>query len=244
MALKSTIEWTETTWNPVTGCTKISDGCANCYAERMSRRLQAMGNPNYARGFDLTIHNHMLEMPLRWRKRQMIFVNSMSDLFHEDVPEAFIMEVFGIMKRAFWHRFQILTKRTDRLAEISGRLSWPDNVWMGVTVESANYLYRMDHLRKTKAAVKFCSFEPLLGPLTELDLTDMDWVIVGGESGPGARPMNRQWVCYIRDACRDGGTAFFFKQWGGVFKKQAGRLLDGREWSEVPTVNVSIGGLG
>lgn len=236
MALRSTIEWTETTWNPVTGCTKISAGCVNCYAERMATRLQAMGQANYAHGFRVTLHEHMLEMPLRWRKPQTIFVNSMSDLFHEDVPEDFILEVFGVMKRAEQHRFQVLTKRSERLADMRYRLPWPDNVWMGVTVESTRYLHRTDDLRATDAAVKFCSIEPLLGAIPDLDLDGIDWVIVGGESGPGARPMNAQWVRQIRDACREQNVPFFFKQWGGFHKKQAGCLLDGREWKQYPAI--------
>jgi len=234
MGLNSTIEWTETTWNPITGCSKISAGCTNCYAERMAIRLQAMGQPNYARGFEVVIHDHMLEMPLRWRKPQRIFVNSMSDLFHEAVPDDFILEVFSIMERAHWHRFQILTKRSKRLSKMRGRLPWPKNVWMGVTVEKKKYLYRIDDLRKTGAAVKFCSIEPLLGPIPTLDLGGINWVIVGGESGPGARPVKPEWVRQIREACRNQEVAFFFKQWGGIFKKQAGCLLDGREWKQYP----------
>jgi protein gp37 len=234
MALKSTIEWTETTWNPVTGCTKVSAGCANCYAERMARRLQAMGQANYANGFTVTLHPRMLELPLHWRKPQAIFVNSMSDLFHEDVPDDFILDVFGIMERAHWHRFQVLTKRSERMADMRYRLPWPDNVWMGVTVESALHLSRLDDLRSTDAAVKFCSIEPLLSAVPGLDLSGIDWVIVGGESGPGARPMKVEWARGIRDACRRQGVPFFFKQWGGVFKKQTGCLLDGREWKQYP----------
>lgn len=241
MALRSTIEWTETTWNPVTGCTKISAGCMNCYAERMATRLQAMGQPNYANGFDVTLHEHMLELPLHWRKPQTIFVNSMSDLFHEDVPDDFILEVFGIMKRADWHRFQVLTKRSERLAEMRYRLPWPDNVWMGVTVENANCLFRLDDLRKTDAVVKFCSIEPLLVPIPSLNVEGIDWVIVGGESGPGARPLKVEWVRQIRDACREQNVPFFFKQWGGFHKKQAGCLLDGREWKQYPIETVERG---
>lgn len=236
MALNSTIEWTETTWNPVTGCSKISAGCANCYAERMASRLQAMGQPNYAKGFEVAMHDHMMEMPLRWRKPQRIFVNSMSDLFHEAVPDDFILEIFATMERAHWHRFQVLTKRSKRLSEMRDRLPWPRNVWMGVTVERAKYLHRIDDLRSTGAAVKFCSTEPLLGPIPTLDLKGINWVIVGGESGPGARPMKQEWVRQIRESCRSQEVAFFFKQWGGVFKKQAGCLLDGREWKQYPVV--------
>src|SRR5262249_35974312 len=187
MAQNSAIEWTETTWNPLTGCTKISPGCKHCYAERMSLRLQAMGQTNYANGFDLRLHEHMLEVPLRWRKPRLVFVNSMSDLFHQDAPKEFIQQVFDVMRRAFWHVFQVLTKRADRLERISPRIDWPDNVWMGVSVERADYIFRIDHLRQTGAKVRFLSLEPLLGPLPGLNLQGVDWVIVGGESGPGAR---------------------------------------------------------
>lgn len=212
MAANSKIEWTECTWNPVTGCTKISEGCRNCYAERMARRLQAMGQPNYRDGFKLTLHPHMLEMPLHWRQPRMIFVNSMSDLFHEDVPLAFIQKVFGVMQRASQHHFQVLTKRSERLARLSPKLPWPDNVWMGVTVENSNYTFRIEHLRQTKANVKFISIEPLLGPISDIDLDGIDWTIVGGESGPGARPMRPEWAVDIRDQCVAKNVPFFFKQ--------------------------------
>ena len=235
MAQGSGIEWTEATWNPVTGCTKISPGCKHCYAERMARRLRAMGQPNYARGFRLTLQPQMLELPLRWKKPQTIFVNSMSDLFHDDVWLAYIREVFDVMARAHWHRFQVLTKRARRLAEVAPELAWSANVWMGVSVESERYRHRIDRLRETDAGVKFLSLEPLLGPLPNLDLGGIDWVIVGGESGPGARPMAEAWVTDIRDQCRKEGVPFFFKQWGGRHKKRAGRVLDGQLWSEMPT---------
>lgn len=234
MALKSSIEWTEATWNPTTGCTKISPGCKHCYAERMALRLQAMGQPNYVTGFKLAVHEDVLELPLRWKKPQVIFVNSMSDLFHKDVPVAFIQRMFDVMRRAHWHRFQLLTKRSDRLASLSRRLDWPGNVWMGVSIESDDYTFRIDHLRSTGAKVKFLSLEPLLGPLPDLNLTGMDWVIVGGESGPRARAMNPEWVTDLRDQCQRAGVPFFFKQWGGVQKKKAGRILDGRTWDEMP----------
>jgi protein gp37 len=234
MGSGSSIEWTEATWNPVTGCTKISPGCAHCYAERMAKRLRAMGQANYARGFEPTLHERMLELPLRWKRPQRIFVNSMSDLFHEDVPIEFIRQVFGVMHRADWHQYQILTKRAERLSELSSFVDWPRQVWMGVSVESARYLQRIDHLRKTPARTKFLSLEPLLGPLRNLDLRAIDWVIVGGESGPGARPMEEEWVFEIRDQCQQAGVAFFFKQWGGVFKSRAGRELEGRTWDEMP----------
>ena len=234
MAVDSSIEWTESTWNPVTGCTKISAGCAHCYAERMARRLKAMGQPNYARGFELALHEHALDLPLRWKKPQTIFVNSMSDLFHEDVPTEFIQRVFDVMNRADWHLYQALTKRSDRLLDLSPLLPWAQNIWMGVTVESADYLQRIDDLRRTGAAVKFLSLEPLLGPPPDLDLEGIDWVIVGGESGPGARPMSPSWVDDIRRQCKSARVPFFFKQWGGVQKKRAGRLLNGRTWDEMP----------
>ena len=231
---RSAIEWTESTWNPVTGCDKISPGCKHCYAEVMARRLQGMGQANYHRGFQLTLQPAMLERPLAWRKPQMIFVNSMSDLFHNDVPLTFIRRVFGVMKEATWHTFQVLTKRADRLEAVAGDLPWPPNVWMGVSVERQDYTFRIGHLRQTPAAVKFLSLEPLLGPLPSLDLRGIDWVIVGGESGPRARPMDGRWALDIRDQCRQAGVPFFFKQWGGRNKKAAGRLLAGRTWDEMP----------
>ena len=234
VASSSKIEWTESTWNPVTGCTKISPGCAYCYAERMARRLKAMGQANYANGFKVTMHDHAVELPLKWRKPQTIFVNSMSDLFHKDVPLAFIERVFDVMREAEWHRFQVLTKRSGRLAQVASSLDWPDNVWMGVSIETARYAYRADHLRETNAALKFLSIEPLLGPVRGLDLTGIDWAIVGGESGPGARPMRKEWVLDIRDQCQEAGVPFFFKQWGGVNKKKAGRALGGRTYDEMP----------
>jgi protein gp37 len=234
MATNTSIEWTESTWNPITGCTKISAGCANCYAERMARRLQAMGQPNYRNGFALTMHERALELPLLWRKPQMVFVNSMSDLFHEDVPLEFILRIFEVMRQAHWHRFQILTKRSKRLAELDATLPWAPNIWMGVTVENQDCISRIDDLRDCGAAVKFLSLEPLLAPLPELDLTGIDWVIAGGESGPGARPMSPEWVTDIRNQCVASGTPFFFKQWGGVNKKAAGREIEGQTWSQVP----------
>ncbi|MBE7483078.1 MAG: phage Gp37/Gp68 family protein [Polyangiaceae bacterium] len=239
MALGSGIEWTESTWNPVTGCSKISPGCKYCYAERMAERLQAMGQANYRNGFELTLQPQMLELPLRWKKPQAIFVNSMSDLFHKDVPFEYIQRVFDVMRRAHWHRFQVLTKRARRLVELSRAIEWPANVWMGVSVESADHIDRIDDLRKTGAHVKFLSLEPLLGPLPKLKLKDIDWVIVGGESGHGARPMDPAWVTNIRDQCARAGVPFFFKQWGGKNKKKAGRLLDGRTWNEMPTAYAS-----
>lgn len=234
MAKGSGIEWTESTWNPVTGCTKVSPGCKHCYAERMARRLHAMGQPNYANGFKLTLQPQMLEMPLTWKKPQTIFVNSMSDLFHRDVSLAYIKRVFEVMRQAHWHRFQVLTKRGERLADISIELTWSPNVWIGVSVETERYQHRIDQLRDTGAHTKFLSLEPLLGPLPNLDLHNIDWVIVGGESGPKSRPIDPAWVRDIRDQCEAASVPFFFKQWGGRNKKRAGRLLDGRTWDEMP----------
>lgn len=234
MATKSSIEWTESTWNPLTGCTKVSPGCKHCYAERMARRLQAMGQPHYVNGFRLALHEDALEQPLSWRKPQVIFVNSMSDLFHKDVPLTFIQRVFETMRRAHWHTFQVLTKRSERLVELDPALDWPANVWMGVSVETADYMHRVDHLRATHARVRFLSLEPLLGPLPGLELQGIDWVIVGGESGPGARPLARAWVVDIHQQCQRARVPFFFKQWGGFNKKKAGRELDGRTWDELP----------
>lgn len=234
MATHSKIEWTQTTWNPVTGCSKVSPGCINCYAERLARRLQAMGQPNYAKGFEVAIHHHMLERPLAWKKPQVIFVNSMSDLFHERVPFDFIQSVFDVMRSASWHVFQVLTKRSERLVECAPRINWPANVWMGVSVENEDYTCRIDDLRRTQAAVKFVSFEPLLAPVGELNLSGIDWAIVGGESGPHARPMEESWAIDIRDQCLHAHIPFFFKQWGGTRKKRTGRQLRGRLWDEMP----------
>ena len=220
MAQASSIEWTESTWNPVTGCTKISPGCAHCYAERMALRLKAIGQPNYAHGFDLTLHENALELPLKWKKPQTIFVNSMSDLFHQAVPVEFIRKTFEVMCRADWHRYQVLTKRSDRLLELSSVLPWKPHIWMGVSVESLDYVRRIEHLRKTGAKV--------------------DWVIVGVESGPGARPMDPAWVAEIRDQCVRANVPFFFKQWGGTRKKKAGRELQGRTWDEMPALALAV----
>lgn len=230
----TSIEWTETTWNPVTGCSKVSPGCRHCYAERMAKRLQAMGVRNYRDGFEVRVHEHMLTMPIGWAKPRMVFVNSMGDLFHEEVPVDFIRRVFEVMQRTPRHTYQLLTKRAERLAEIAPSLSWPDNVWMGVTVESNEYLQRVEHLTQVPAAVRFLSIEPLLGPLPDLNLDGINWVIVGGESGPGARPMQKEWALGIRDCCLEQGVPFFFKQWGGTRKKQAGRTLENRTWNQMP----------
>ena len=234
MALSSTIEWTDSTWNPLTGCTKISAGCSNCYAERMAFRLKAMGNPNYKNGFDVTIHADALELPIKWKKPQAIFVNSMSDLFHKDVPVNFLMRTFEVMNKADWHNFQVLTKRSDILLKLNPIINWTENIWMGVSVENQNYTYRIDHLRETNAQIKFLSIEPLIGPINNLDLTNINWVIVGGESGPGARPMEESWVLRIRDICKESKVPFFFKQWGGIQKKKNGRLLKGKTWDQMP----------
>ena len=231
----SSIEWTESTWNPVTGCSKISPGCDNCYAERMAHRLKAMGQPNYRNGFELTVHECALELPLTWRTPRVVFVNSMSDLFHKRVPGEFIGRVFEVMRAADHHIFQVLTKRSHRMAAISSGLDWPEHVWAGVSVENRDYAFRLDHLRQTDAKVRFVSFEPLLGPVAGVDLSGIDWVIVGGESGPGARPMQKQWVEDIRDQCLEEGIAFFFKQWGGTNKKKTGRRLAGRTWDQMPS---------
>ncbi len=234
MAANSAIEWTGSTWNPVTGCVKISPGCKHCYAERMAKRLQAMGQKNYVNGFELALHPHALELPLAWKKPQTIFVNSMSDLFLDEVPIAFIHQVFDVMRRAHWHTFQVLTKRAERLAALSPELPWAKNIWMGVSVENSDYAVRVDHLRATGAQVKFLSIEPLLGPVPNLNLQGIDWVIVGGESGPGARPMKEEWVVEIREQCLRARVPFFFKQWGGVRKKKAGRELQGQTWEQMP----------
>ncbi|MCH8071224.1 MAG: phage Gp37/Gp68 family protein [Proteobacteria bacterium] len=241
MAAGSTIEWTQATWNPVTGCTKVSPGCKNCYAERMSKRLQAMGVRQYRNAFELAIHPEMLELPLRWRKPRVIFVNSMSDLFQEDIPLEFIQRVFKVMTEAPQHTFQILTKRPEIAADYAGRLPWPDNVWMGTSVENALYVHRVRTLQTIPAKIRFLSVEPLLGAIPRLPLKKIHWVIVGGESGPGARPMEARWVRQIRDQCRAKGVSFFFKQWGGTNKKKTGRLLDGRTWDTMPSSHPSIG---
>jgi protein gp37 len=222
------------TWNPVTGCTKISPGCKHCYAERMAKRLNAMGVKSYANEFKLTLQPQMLEQPLRWQTPRTVFVNSMSDLFHIDVPVDFIQQVFDVMRRAHWHTFQVLTKRSDRALELDDQIDWPANVWMGVSVENEKHQFRIDDLRRTHAKTKFLSLEPLLGPLPKLKLKRIDWVIVGGESGPGARPMQQAWVEDIRGQCAGAGVPFFFKQWGGTNKKRTGRELKGRTWDEMP----------
>ena len=234
MAGRSSIEWTDCTWNPVTGCTKVSPGCKYCYADRLAHRLRAMGNPCYVNGFEVTEHEHVLDAPLRWKQPRRVFVNSMSDLFHEKISPSFLHQVFEVMAEAHWHNFQVLTKRSGRLLELHRDLPWPPNVWMGVSVECGDYTFRIDHLRDTGAAVKFLSLEPLLGPLPRLDLSGIDWVIAGGESGPRSRSLDGDWVRDIRDRCLACRVPFFFKQWGGANKKKAGRLLDARTWDEMP----------
>lgn len=230
----SKIEWTDTTWNPTTGCTKISPGCKYCYAERFSRRLKAMGTEKYKNGFKVTLHDDVVKLPFNWKTPRFVFVDSMSDLFHEDIPLDFIKNVFSTMNKANHHIYQILTKRSERMLELSTELDWPSNIWLGVSVENNDYTYRINHLRKTNAMTKFISFEPLIGPITELDINGIDWVIVGGESGPGARPIIKEWVEQIRDKCTEEDIPFFFKQWGGTIKKRTGRKLDGRTWEEMP----------
>ncbi|GBE38849.1 phage protein Gp37/Gp68 [bacterium BMS3Bbin08] len=238
MALNSSIEWTDATWNPVTGCSKISPGCKHCYADRMANRLHAMGQPRYRNGFQLTLQADIITRPLSWREPHHIFVNSMSDLFHDNIPYEYINQVFDIMSQAHWHTFQVLTKRSKRLAEISHKLKWPKNVWMGVSVENADYKFRISHLQQVPAAVRFLSIEPLLSSIGRLNLNKIDWVIVGGESGPKARPMKEDWVREVRDHCIKQETPFFFKQWGGVQKKKTGRLLDGITWDEMPSIEL------
>jgi protein gp37 len=277
MSDRSAIEWTEATWNPVTGCTKVSPGCAHCYAETFAERFRGVSGHPYEQGFDLRTWSERLELPLRWHRPRRVFVNSMSDLFHDEVPDMFVRQVFAVMERADWHTFQVLTKRSERLREIAPSLPWPPNVWMGVSIENRRFVHRADHLRQVPAAVRFISAEPLLGPLDGLMLEAIDWLIVGGESGPRARPMHPTWARRLRDQCREASIAFFFKQWGAhapedhlkgsthgsltlvdvrgpqrsethrdspqdpdwahlrrVGKRDAGRLLDGREWSQMP----------
>ena len=231
---KSHIEWTESTWNPVTGCSKVSAGCKHCYAERMAKRLQAMGNQRYVNGFALTLHADLVDAPRSWKMPRLVFVNSMSDLFHHDVPLDFIQQVFQTMRDCPQHVFQILTKRSDRVCELGRQIAWPRNVWMGVSVENAAVLHRVDDLRIVPAAVRFLSCEPLIGSLATIDLRGIHWVIVGGESGPGARPIKIEWVREIYRACRKQKVPFFFKQWGGVRKDLTGRLLGGKTYDEMP----------
>jgi protein gp37 len=236
MADKSAIEWTEATWNPVTGCDKVSPGCAHCYAEAFAERWRGIAGHPYEQGFDLRLWPTRLDQPLRWKRPRMIFVNSMSDLFHEQIPPNFIQEVFRSMEKAHWHTFQILTKRPERVVELADRLPWPDNVWMGVSIENRRFISRADLLREVKAAVRFISAEPLLGPLEGLDLTEIDWLIAGGESGFRHRPVKPDWIRSLRSNCENEGVAFFFKQWGGRTSKTGGRELDGRTYDDMPSL--------
>lgn len=239
MGDKSPIQWTDATWNPSTGCSKVSPGCKNCYAERLSRRLQKMGNPKYRRGFRFTLHRDALTLPLSWKRPRKIFVNSMSDLFHEEMPDSFVRQCFHIMEKANWHVYQILTKRPQRmLSFLTAYGNVPYHIWLGTSVELAMYKSRIETLKQVPSKVKFISFEPLLGPIGEVVLSGISWVIVGGESGPGHRPIRAEWVREIRKQCKQQGVAFFFKQWGGRTAKSGGRVLDGREWNEYP-VNVN-----
>lgn len=239
----TTIEWTEVTWNPTTGCDKVSPGCDNCYALTLAKRLQAMGAAKYTNdgdprtsgpGFGITVHESALEQPFKWRSPRVVFVNSMSDLFHAKVPLDFVQRVFDVMAATPQHTYQVLTKRSARLPKIADKLTWPDNLWLGVSIEDNDHLYRVQHLTKVPAAVRFLSCEPLLGPLPDLDLDGIGWVITGGESGPGARPVQADWVREIRDKCIDAEVPFFHKQWGGRTPKAGGRDLDGSLWSQMP----------
>lgn len=245
MATNSAIEWTEVTWNPVTGCDRVAAGCDNCYALALAKRLKAMGAEKYQNdgdprtsgpGFGVTAHPRALTQPYRWRTPKVVFVNSMSDLFHAKVPLDFVKQVFEVIERTPQHTYQVLTKRSARLPKIADKLTWPSNLWMGVSVENADHLNRVDHLRQVPAAVRFLSCEPLLGPLKSLDLDGIGWVITGGESGPRARPLDPGWVREIRDNCVDAGVPYFHKQWGGRTPKQHGRTLDGTVWSEMPRI--------
>lgn len=236
MAEHTTIEWTDATWNPVRGCTKISPGCKHCYAERFAERFRGVKGHPFEQGFDLRLIPGKIGEPLRWKSPQRIFVNSMSDLFHDNIPLDYIKRVFAVMNQAGWHQYQVLTKRAERLEAVASELPWAPHIWMGVSVENGDYLWRIDHLRRTKAYIKFLSIEPLLGPLGKINLCGIDWVIVGGESGPGARPLQADWVADVRDQCQRAGVAFFFKQWGGFQKKRHGRELDGRTWDEMPAL--------
>jgi protein gp37 len=236
MASYSRIEWTEYSWNPVTGCSKVSSGCLNCYAERMAKRFRSMGIPRYRAGFDVQVHPDLLAVPYRLIKPHVIFVNSMSDLFHEAIPDSFIRDIFAVMNNCPRHTFQILTKRSRRMLRLSKELRWSKNIWLGITVEDQNNLYRIGELSQSPARIKFISCEPLLGPISFSRLDEISWIIVGGESGPDARPMKQEWVTSIRDQCLRANIPFFFKQWGGKNKKAAGRLLEGKIWNEIPVL--------
>ena len=231
---KSKIEWTGSTWNPITGCTKYSDGCTNCYAEKMANRLKNMGLKKYENSFNLTLHYENIEDPLFMKKPQTIFVCSMSDIFHKDVPDEFILKLFEVMNKAHWHTFQVLTKRAERIKELNDSITWTKNIWLGTTVESQKVIHRIDYLRESGAYIKFLSIEPLLTPINDLKLKNIDWVIVGGESGAKARPILKEWVVDIKNQCNTQDVPFFFKQWGGKNKKKAGRLLDNNTYDEMP----------
>ena len=236
---RSAIQWTNATWNPVTGCDKVSPGCAHCYAETFAMRWRGIPGHPYEQGFELKVWENRLEVPLRWRRPRMVFVNSMSDLFHERIPDDFIHRVFNVMVRADHHTFQVLTKRHERLVELAPDLPWPSNIWMGVTIENRRFVHRADYLRRVEAEVRFISAEPLLGPLDGLDLTDIDWLIAGGESGPGHRRVREEWLTELRDRCRAEHVAYFFKQWGGPRSKSGGRELQGQTWDEMPPMHAT-----
>ena len=238
MAGKTSIEWTECSWNPITGCTKISEGCRNCYAARMAHRLKAMGNIRYENEFEVTIHEDLIDKPLHWKKPKRIFVNSMSDLFHKDIPDEVIIRIFQTMNKANWHTFQILTKRSDRLAALSKKINWTPNICMGVSIENKETIFRAEHLKNTNAAIKFISAEPLLESIDDIDLNGIDWLIVGGESGPCCRPLSEEWVVELQNLARKTNTAFFFKQWGGINKKKNGSKLRGKYYKEYPKVKL------
>lgn len=234
MSSKSKIEWTEATWNPITGCTKCSEGCSHCYAATLARRLKAMGNIRYKNGFEVTVHRDLFSRPLEWKKSKIIFVNSMSDIFHESVSEEDILSIFHVMNQASWHTFQVLTKRAERLVALSSRINWTPNIWMGVSVENEKALSRVSLLKQSGAIIKFVSAEPLLESIEKIDLNGINWLIVGGESGAGCRPLQKEWVIELRDICKASGTAFFFKQWGGFHHTQGGSELEGKVYKEYP----------
>jgi protein gp37 len=240
MSDKSAIEWTDATWNPVTGCTQVSPGCDHCYALTFAERFRNVPNHPYEQGFDLKLHPNRLDLPLKWYKPRRIFVNSMSDLFHKDIPDEYIFSIFQTMVKADWHIFQILTKRSARLARMSSQLPWAPNIWVGVSVETDQYCWRVNHLRQVPAVIRFISAEPLLGPLENLNLEGINWVITGGESGHGYRPCDPEWVRNLRDRCLDAKIAFFHKQWGGRTPKSGGRLLDGETWDQLPMQNMLV----
>jgi protein gp37 len=237
MAALTKISWTRASWNPITGCSRTSAGCVHCYAERMAHRLQKMGQAKYKNGFKVTLHDDVLELPLTWKKPRLIFVNSMSDLFHKDVPLSFIQKIFTVMRQADWHIFQILTKRSERMASLASKIDWPENVWAGVTVESADYYDRLDDLRSVPAALRYVSVEPMLGPMPDFPLDGIDWIILGGESGPGARPIEKRWVVDMKNRCKKNDVPFFFKQWGGTNRQETGCLLDGKYYHEMPKID-------